>query len=344
MKTHHLIAAGLAVVASLSPNLHGQDAGSNPLVKPLPAVLELLTVKTTDVRKIDALTKDANLATTLVLKGEDIYDVARRLFGDESLWTLVWQFNRDQLGSPDDLKPGMRLKVPPYSLSGKPSDPTSPGAKTDAKLDTAAKAGGITTRSPQFPTWFKEAAGVAKKTWNMPKVTNRYGKAITEEDFLRAILFIESRGVHKANGKVTHSGAGAIGFMQLMPNTAKGLGVDPNDPRQNLIGGARYLAQCFASKGTKVSDDSPADKLAKAAAAYNTGPGRQALASNTWTKYVGVGGTEPVYYGIQLKMALGIDLNATEQSWVARHKGISPANMQAFATDIYSRTQGTVNA
>jgi soluble lytic murein transglycosylase-like protein len=41
------------------------------------------------------------------------------------------------------------------------------------------------------------------------------------------------------------SSAGAIGLAQLMPVTARKLGVDPNDPRQNLEGGARYLKQQY---------------------------------------------------------------------------------------------------
>lgn len=60
------------------------------------------------------------------------------------------------------------------------------------------------------------------------------------------------------------SSAGAQGLTQLMPATARGLGVsDPFNPRQNLEGGARYLSQQLKSFGS----------LDKALAAYNAGPG-----------------------------------------------------------------------
>ena len=56
---------------------------------------------------------------------------------------------------------------------------------------------------------------------------------------------------------------GALGLAQLMPFTARKLGVDPHDPRQNLEGGARYLAQQFRTFGS----------WRLALAAYNAGPG-----------------------------------------------------------------------
>ena len=43
---------------------------------------------------------------------------------------------------------------------------------------------------------------------------------------------------------------GALGLAQLMPATARSLGVDPAVPQQNLEGGARYLARQFRKFGS----------------------------------------------------------------------------------------------
>lgn len=58
------------------------------------------------------------------------------------------------------------------------------------------------------------------------------------------------------------SHAGAIGLGQLMPDTARILGVDPTDWRQNLAGSAQYLAMMLAQFGD----------VRLALAAYNAGP------------------------------------------------------------------------
>lgn len=77
---------------------------------------------------------------------------------------------------------------------------------------------------------------------------------------IEAMVWQESRWRHDAR-----SPAGARGLAQLMPGTARDLGVDPGDPFANLEGGARYLRQQL---------DRFDGDLEKALAAYNAGPGR----------------------------------------------------------------------
>ena len=80
---------------------------------------------------------------------------------------------------------------------------------------------------------------------------------VPEELFLRLVQQ-ESAWNPRA---VSHKGA--IGLAQLMPGTAAYLGVDPHDPKDNLNGGARYLAEQHRKFGS----------WRLALAAYNAGPG-----------------------------------------------------------------------
>lgn len=91
---------------------------------------------------------------------------------------------------------------------------------------------------------------------NMAKAAAR--KYSVPEDLFLRLVQQESNWNPRAK-----SHKGALGLAQLMPATARALGVDPMNPQQNLEGGARYLKRQY-------------DKFRDwrlALAAYNAGPG-----------------------------------------------------------------------
>ena len=84
-------------------------------------------------------------------------------------------------------------------------------------------------------------------------------------ELVRAVIWAESNFQQAAV-----SPKGAIGLMQLTPETASELGVDPHKSDENLRGGTAYLRQMLE----RFEGDQ--DQLVKALAAYNAGPGQVA--------------------------------------------------------------------
>ncbi len=114
-----------------------------------------------------------------------------------------------------------------------------------------------TTDNTSETSYENSLAGASKYANEISKAANTYD---LPEKLIASVMKQESN----FNSNATSS-AGATGLMQLMPQTAKFLGVTNRvDPEQNIMGGAKYLRQML---------DKFDNNLSLALAAYNAGPG-----------------------------------------------------------------------
>ncbi len=132
-----------------------------------------------------------------------------------------------------------------YVEAGSAEDTGSSTGKTVSKNASASRTTSASSmKTTKYDTYFKKAA-------------QKYG---VPESLLKGIAKAESN----FNARDLSS-SGAMGVMQLMPETARGLGVtDPYDPEQNIMGGAKCIAQKLKEFNGNVE---------MALAAYNAGSG-----------------------------------------------------------------------
>ena len=184
---------------------------------------------------------DPTIASKVIAEGGDVKDLIEVLkVGQEATKIKLTQQetqdleqSRQRVAGPDTLG-GASGVTPPAPATGVTTSPTTPTSAVPA---------------PSGQPVIDQAITDATRLY--PQVRPALAHAIVR---------------HESNYDPTAvSPKGAIGPMQLMPGTAKDMGVDdPKDPTQNVRGGTRYFAQMLTKYG---------GNEALALAAYNWGPG-----------------------------------------------------------------------
>lgn len=142
--------------------------------------------------------------------------------------------------------------------------------------------------------WRREADAAAER-WGVPQM------------LFRALVDAESGWNERAR-----SSKGAIGLTQLMPATARSLGVDPFDPAQNLDGGARYLRQRYDTFGD----------WELALAAYNAGD--EAVKTGRWRQF-----RETTNYVAKVMRSAGDFVELKLEDWLEPAAGVNVDKVNA---------------
>ncbi|MBP2652634.1 MAG: hypothetical protein H6Q73_203 [Firmicutes bacterium] len=143
-------------------------------------------------------------------------------------------------------------EVTPGAMSSEAPAATATASMSDADISASIDRW---QRDHDNPTQNNTSAQPGTVDADIQDASAQYG---VSPALIRSVIKAESSFNPDAKSPV-----GAIGYMQLMPETAEGLGVDPHNPRQNIMGGTKYLRQLL--------DEFDGD-TEKALAAYNAGP------------------------------------------------------------------------
>jgi soluble lytic murein transglycosylase-like protein len=150
------------------------------------------------------------------------------------------------------------------SISSVSSDASTDTSTTATDTDTSTE---TTTAAASTSTENTDATGSSSSSGALSCSSELEGyfkeaaeKYDVDENLLKAVAKVESSFTASAT-----SSAGAMGIMQLMPSTAKELGVsDAYDAQENILGGAKLLSQLLEKYNGDTS---------LALAAYNAGSG-----------------------------------------------------------------------
>ncbi len=135
------------------------------------------------------------------------------------------------------------------------------GCATHAPVRTAGPRPHYTPSGRQYPP-----PGPPEDPWG-PYIRTAAARFAVPEPWIRAVMRQESSGLLYQNGLLTTSSVGAMGLMQVMPDTYAalsvryGLGGDPYEPHDNILAGTAYIREMYDSYGFPAF-----------LAAYNAGP------------------------------------------------------------------------
>jgi len=128
------------------------------------------------------------------------------------------------------------------------------------------------SKEESHSTPFNEEEGMSSKAlldrWQ-PLISEASKRFAVPENWIRAVIRVESGGRTILFGRPITSGAGAMGLMQLMGETynemraRNDLGADPYNAHDNIMAGTAYLRELYMKYG-----------YPRLFAAYNAGPGR----------------------------------------------------------------------